>query len=94
MGRQPPQSKIAPVAYLAVAAVIAAITAATQGFHVGSLHWLEAAVGGPVLGLAVGLMTRFVWRSHLSRWVLVGSLVTLALTVAGAQCAMCFLVGR
>lgn len=82
------------MAYLAVAAVIADVTATKQGFHVGSLHWLEAAVGGPVLDLGVGLLVRLVWRSHLTRWVLVGSLVTFALTVAGARCATCFFVPR
>ena len=80
--------------YLAFAAVIAAVTATMQGFGIGTPHWIGAAVGGPVLGLGVGLLSRLVWRSHLSRWVLVGSLVTLALTVAGAQCAMCFFVGK
>lgn len=82
------------VAYLVVAAVLAAITATKQGFHVGSLHWIGAAVGGPVLGLGVGLLTRIVWRSRLWLCVLVGSLVTLVLTVAGAQCAMCFFIGK
>jgi hypothetical protein len=64
-----------------------------QGFGVGSWHWIAAAVGGPVLGLGVGLLKRVFSHTELRRWVLVGALATLALTVAGAQCAMCFLVG-
>jgi len=80
--------------YLFFALVVGAVTAAMQGFGVGSLHWIEAAVGGPVLGLGIGLLMRLVRRTDLSRWLLIGSLATLALTVAGAQCAMCVFVGK
>jgi hypothetical protein len=82
------------VVYLALAFVVGAVTASMQGFGVGSLHWIEAAVGGPVLGLGFGLLTRLVKRTNLPGWLLAGSLLTLALTVAGARCAMCFFVGR
>ena len=65
-----------------------------QGFGIGSLQWIEAAVGGPTLGLVVGSLKRLVSSADLRRWVLVGSLVTLALTWAGAKCAMCFFVSQ
>jgi hypothetical protein len=65
-----------------------------QDFGVGSLHWIEAAAGGPALGLGVGLLTRLVKRTDLPGCLLAGSLLTLGLTVAGARCAMCFFVAR
>ena len=82
------------MAYLAVAALVAAVTATMQGFGVGTIHWVAAAAGGPVVGLALGLLKRVVSRTDVTRWVLLGSLATLALTLAGAQCAMCFFVAR
>jgi hypothetical protein len=82
------------VAYLLLALVAGAVTATMQGFGVGSWHWIGAAFGGPAVGLVVGLLKRIVSHADLRRWVLLGSLATLGLTVAGAQCAMCFFVGR
>jgi hypothetical protein len=80
--------------YLFFALVAGAVTATMQGFGVGSWHWIGAAVGGPAVGLGVGVLKRLVASADLRRWALVGSLATLALTVAGARCAMCFFVGR
>lgn len=82
------------MAYLALAFVLSAVTGSLQGFGVGSLHWIEATAGGPALGLGIGLLMQLVRRTDLPRCVLAGSLLTLGLTVAGAQCAMCVFVGR
>jgi hypothetical protein len=79
--------------YLVFAFVAAAITATMQGFRIGRWQWIAAALGGPVIGLAIGVLKRLVSRTDLRRWVLAGSLLTLSLTVAGARCAMCFFVG-
>jgi hypothetical protein len=79
--------------YVALAFTVGAITASMQGFGVSSLHWIEAALGGPALGLGIGLLMRLVKPTYLTRWALAGSLLTLALTIAGAKCAMCFFVG-
>jgi hypothetical protein len=64
------------------------------GVGVIVLWGIAAAVGGFAIGLGVGLLKHLVTRTDLRRWMLFGSVATLALTVAGAQCAMCFFVGR
>jgi hypothetical protein len=78
--------------YVSLALIAGAISATVQGFSVGRQSWFAAAVGGPVFGLVLGALKRLVSHTHLERWVLVGSLLTLAVTLAGAQCAMCFFV--
>ena len=80
--------------YIGLALIAGSVTATAQGFGLGGRHWLFAAVGGPAFGLGAGLLKRLVSHTDVPRWMMLGSLTTLALTLAGAKCAMCVFVGR
>lgn len=79
-------------AYVIGALALGGLTATLQGFGIGGSHWLAAAIGGPVTGLAVGGAVRLFAATNLLRWTFWMSAAVLGLTVLGAQCAMCWFV--
>jgi hypothetical protein len=79
--------------YVIGALALGGLTATMQGFGIGSGHWLAAGIGGPLTGLGVGGAVRLFAGTNVLRWTFWMSVAVLALTVLGAQCAMCWFVG-
>jgi hypothetical protein len=80
-------------AYLIGALALGGLTATLQGFGIGSSHWMAAAVGGPITGLAVGVAVHWFAATNLLRWTFWMSAAALVITAMGAKCAMCWFVG-
>ena len=78
--------------YLIGALALGGLTATLQGFGIGGTHWLAAAIGGPVTGLAVGGAVRLFAATNPLRWTFWVSVAVLGVTLFGAQCAMCWFV--
>ena len=65
------------------ALILGWVTSTVQGFR--GTEWLIAGTVGPVIGIGIGLMTRFVFRLHtgVSRFMFWTTLVLLVLHVVG-----------